>query len=227
MRRRRGPWPSCRRTRCSTCSGATRSTRATRQRSSASRWAGATPSGDGLLLPPSPGELRAQGVGAAAARVLQGSAVGAGRERAGASLLHPERSKKGKTANQPSKSPPPCSSSPFPSFVFSRGTREAFADALAEAAAGPARPLLPPARVGIGTGAAATGGGGGAAGCGGGGFPSGGGLSLLLRPGAGRVRRARRRLEALPHHGDIRPGRGRVGPRGRRRRRRCLSLPRR
>jgi len=79
------------------------------------------------------------------------------------SLLHPERASGGTAANQPSTSPPPSSSSPLPPpFAFSRGTREAFADALSEAAAGPARPPPPPRGFGGadgGGGAAAAGGG--------------------------------------------------------------------
>jgi len=74
-------------------------------------------------------------------------------------LLHPERLKEGKA------NPTSSSSSSFPCFVFSKGTREAFADALAEAAAGPSWPPPAPRGFGIGigtgaaTGGAATGGG--------------------------------------------------------------------
>ena len=68
-------------------------------------------------------------------------------------LLHPER-RNGKES----------SSSPF--FVFSRGTREAFADALSQAAAGPARPPPPPRGFGFGFGAGGDGAGAGGEGSG-------------------------------------------------------------
>lgn len=90
-------------------------------------------------------------------------------------LLHPERRKKREVIEENETA---AATRPSFPFSFSKGTREAFADALAQAAAGPARP--PPAPrgfggVGVGVGAGGTGG------------PLGGSSGFLCPPFSGRA----------------------------------------